>query len=121
MREYFKDSEFKCPCCIDETGVQIAQYVRSACNDIRSYLNKPLYISSGIRCIKRNTVIGGSKTSQHLTGNAVDISTENLDSRDLYKLVEKAMELNLRIGVYQRHVHIDWAVNRAKIFWLGKY
>lgn len=32
----------------------------------------PIYVHSGFRCAKLNTLVGGSPTSQHLVGEAVD-------------------------------------------------
>jgi zinc D-Ala-D-Ala carboxypeptidase len=40
---------------------------------LRSYLNTPIKISSGFRCVQLNKMIGGSKTSQHTKGEAMDI------------------------------------------------
>lgn len=40
---------------------------------LRSYLGTPINISSGFRCLQVNKLIGGSKTSQHCKGEAMDI------------------------------------------------
>ena len=40
---------------------------------LRTYLNTPIKISSGFRCVQLNKMIGGSKTSQHTKGEAMDI------------------------------------------------
>ncbi len=36
--------------------------------------HKPIVISSGYRCTRLNTAIGGSKSSAHLLGNAADLT-----------------------------------------------
>lgn len=41
---------------------------------IRNAYGKPIIISSGYRCPKLNSKIGGSKTSQHMKGEAADIN-----------------------------------------------
>lgn len=41
---------------------------------IRNAYGKPIIISSGYRCPALNTKIGGSKTSQHMRGQAADIN-----------------------------------------------
>lgn len=54
---------------------------------IRSYVGTPIYITSGYRCKRLNTLVGGSATSQHMTGHACDftIPTFNYQQmRDLY-------------------------------------
>lgn len=45
---------------------------------VRNYFNVPIFISSFFRCKKLNTLIGGSKTSQHLANNgaAIDLDAD---------------------------------------------
>ena len=52
----------------------------------------PIYISSGFRALELNTRIGGSKTSAHVQGNAVDFSVTNMTPFDVCELIV-AMEL----------------------------
>jgi zinc D-Ala-D-Ala carboxypeptidase len=40
---------------------------------LRLYLNTPIKISSGFRCLQVNRLIGGSATSQHTKGEAMDL------------------------------------------------
>ena len=40
---------------------------------LRDHACQPIVISSGYRCPALNSAVGGSKTSQHLTGEACDI------------------------------------------------
>lgn len=41
---------------------------------IRDFLGYPVKVHSGFRCPSLNKAVGGSKTSQHLTGQAVDFT-----------------------------------------------
>jgi len=52
----------------------------------------PIYISSGYRPLELNTRIGGSKTSAHVKGNAVDFSVTKMTPFDVCELIV-AMEL----------------------------
>ena len=52
----------------------------------------PIYISSGYRPLELNTRIGGSKTSAHVKGNAVDFMVTNMTPYDVCELII-AMEL----------------------------
>lgn len=53
---------------------------------IRSEFGKSIKVNSGFRSKDLNKVVGGSSTSQHLTGSAADITT--YDSNDeLFKLI----------------------------------
>lgn len=42
-------------------------------NPIREKYGKPIKISSGYRCAALNSAVGGTKTSQHLKGEAADL------------------------------------------------
>jgi len=42
---------------------------------IREWYGKPLTVSSFYRCPELNKAVGGSKTSQHVKGEAIDIDT----------------------------------------------
>ena len=46
-----------------------------------------LIVNSGYRCKELNVNIGGSKTSQHCFGQAIDIKVPNLNSADLYNYI----------------------------------
>lgn len=49
---------------------------------IRNRYKKNMVISSGYRCSKLNKLVGGSATSQHMKGQAADISFTSYDERD---------------------------------------
>jgi uncharacterized protein YcbK (DUF882 family) len=44
---------------------------------LRIAYGKPIYVNSGFRSEAVNNKVGGSKTSQHLLGQAADIACEN--------------------------------------------
>lgn len=47
---------------------------------IREHFQAPIYISSGYRSEALNEAIGGSKTSQHSKGQAIDIDNDAVDN-----------------------------------------
>ncbi len=47
----------------------------------------PIFISSGFRCEELNTRMGGSKTSQHMKGEAADLGSK--DNAFLFKHIKK--------------------------------
>ena len=67
---------------------------------IRDAWNKPIVVSSGYRCPKLNTSVGGSKTSQHLKGQAADIKASNpADNGKLFALIKKLInEKKINVG-----------------------
>ena len=47
-------------------------YTASKMDEVRNLLRFPVYVSSGYRCEEVNKAVGGSKTSSHVLGEAVD-------------------------------------------------
>lgn len=47
--------------------------VQTICDPLREWLGKPLKLNSGFRSLALNKAIGGSLTSQHMKGEAVDL------------------------------------------------
>ena len=100
---YFKQSEFKCPCCGE---IIVSAYLIHLLNIIREPLGKPMIINSGYRCKKYNKKVGGKESSAHLRGTAADIKCTN--STDRYSIVSLALASGFkRVGVYNTFIHID--------------
>lgn len=55
---------------------------------LREAYGKPIYVNCGYRCPELNAVIGGSRSSQHLSGLAVDIHVKGESNAVLYELVK---------------------------------
>lgn len=72
----------------------------------RGLAKVPFIITSGKRDPLANKTSGGVGDSSHLRGLAVDIACEG--SRDRLRIVAAAITAGFRrIGVYNRHVHLD--------------
>ncbi|MCQ2231410.1 MAG: D-Ala-D-Ala carboxypeptidase family metallohydrolase [Paludibacteraceae bacterium] len=86
---------------IDNTpdSTQIAHLkmlVENVLDPLREAWGKPLHVNSGYRCPDLNRAIGGAKTSDHMYGNAADITTIHSNrserirmNRQLFDLCEK--------------------------------
>lgn len=76
-------------------------------------------ITSHFRTPLQNVKCGGSPTSSHLSGRAVDIAVSSGTMR--YKMVQAALHVGFkRIGVYDRHLHLDVDYNKPNpVIWLG--
>lgn len=57
---------------------------------LREYLGKPIVITSGYRGEILNRKVGGSKTSQHLYGQAVDIWVSGISPQLLYEKIKQS-------------------------------
>lgn len=66
----------------------IKEMVANMLQPIRTVYNKPIKVTSGYRCQKLNSAVGGTSTSQHTTGYAADIKPGNAsDMMNLKKMV----------------------------------
>ena len=100
---YFKESEFKCPCC---GKVIVSAWLIHLLNRIREALGLPMIVSSGYRCKKHNKKVGGKKNSAHRRGTAADIKCTNSAIR--YLIIKYALEVGFkRIGVSSDFIHLD--------------
>lgn len=94
----FERSETATKYAIDNTIPEaakknIAALVDTVLDPLREAYGKPIIVNSGFRCAALNKAVRGVATSQHLTGNAADITTGNaVDNRRLYQL---AQDMNL--------------------------
>jgi len=62
----------------DPKVLELIKYLFETCvQPVRDILNAPLRINSGFRCKALNAAIGGSPTSFHSIGGAVDLSSPN--------------------------------------------
>jgi len=105
MFKYFSLAEFECKC---GCGVNKADFdLIDILDKIRHDLHKPLIINSGYRCPQHNRDAGGAKSSFHLSGLAIDVSTKNLDANELWELVSRLLDEGLSIGVSKTFVHLD--------------
>jgi hypothetical protein len=62
---------------------------------VRLHFGVPIHISSGYRSIELNKCIGGSLTSQHCTGEAIDIDMDGSPSGVTNKMVFDYIKDNL--------------------------
>ena len=119
---YFQDSEFKCKCSYDcGKGAQhMDPHLRHLLDVVRDRLGQPITITSAIRCVQHNTDIGGSTTSSHIKGLAVDIAVPNSNYRFHIKKILKNCGVT-RIGDSKDggFIHIDVDHDKAQfVEWL---
>tara|TARA_R100001377_G_C3174971_1_gene104474 strand:- start:39 stop:425 length:387 start_codon:yes stop_codon:yes gene_type:complete len=99
--EYFSEDELRCK----GTGeIHMNEEFMKKLIALRKEFNQPMYITSGYRDGAYNEVIGGGKTSAHLTGKAVDVACYG---NKAYKLIQLAIKHGFTgIGIKQ-HSHVE--------------
>lgn len=55
---------------------------------IRELVGKPITVNSAYRSVAVNKAVGGSKTSQHCKGEAVDFEVSGISNYDLAKMIK---------------------------------
>jgi hypothetical protein len=78
---------------------------------IREHFDVPIYISSGYRSAALNKKIGGSKNSQHLTGEAIDIDMDghpHVTNVEVFNFIRENLNFDQLIWEYGNNVAPDW-------------
>lgn len=76
---------------------------------LRDSLGRAIFVNSGYRCLKVNTLVGGSKTSQHLTGQAADIEAGHLSIEQLYQRIKNSeLPFDQLIQEFDQWVHVSY-------------
>lgn len=58
---------------------------------IRRMWGRPIIVNSGYRCPKLNAAVGGSATSQHMKGEAADITAgDPTKNKELFDMIERS-------------------------------
>ena len=95
----FRINEFVCHCGCQmpaEARQNIEALVANVLDPVRDEYGKPIYVNSGYRCEKHNKAVGGVPKSQHMLGQAADISVKSEKLK-----VKSGLEMLARIIVAQ--------------------
>lgn len=95
----------------------------------RAHYGVPIVPNSGYRCPKLNTAIGGSSSSQHMQGEAVDFEVPGVSNLDLAHWCAANLEFDQLILEFHRDgdprsgwVHISlrmFSPNRGNVLTIG--
>ena len=78
---------------------KLARLCNSVLEVIRKEYGYPIKITSGFRSAKVNAAVGGSKTSQHLKGEAADMKAIKTSNKQLFDVVARLVkEKKLQVG-----------------------
>ncbi len=78
---------------------------------IREHFGKPIFVSSGYRSPELNKAIGGSKTSQHCKGEAIDIDNDAREypsNADIFWYVYDHLDFDQMIWEFGDHNNPAW-------------
>lgn len=86
----------------------LQRLVTNVLDPLRTEWGKPIIVSSGYRCPKLNTAVGGAKNSQHTLGQAADIRTLSDKPEENRKLRDLLIKLNLPYDQLIDEFGCDW-------------
>ena len=79
----------------EEVRKSLTALVDNVLDPLRDWYGKPIYVNSGYRCPALNKAVGGVASSQHLTGQAADIDTnDRAENRKLMKHIEDSLDFD---------------------------
>jgi hypothetical protein len=88
---------------------------------IREHFGKPIIISSGYRSAELNKAIGGSLSSQHCSGEAIDIDMDGTDitNKQIFDFIKDNLTFDQMIAEFPKQgnpdwVHVSFASNRSQ-------
>ena len=108
--KHFKKSEFKCHCggkyCNGYPQEPKEKLIRVA-DKVRDHFNKPMTVSSGVRCTKHNANVGGVSNSRHLSGKAMDFCVSGLSASLVLPYVQSQPGIRYAYAIDSSYIHMD--------------
>ena len=118
MSKYFNITEFTKSSTAQKHGIKnipsleelknIDNLIAYILDPLREAYGKPIIINSGYRCIELNKLVKGSKTSQHLTGQAADIRSVKNTKEENKKLYDLIIQLKLPFDQLINEYDFSW-------------
>lgn len=107
--KYFKKEEFLCKdgCELNNIDINLVKIL----DEIREHFNKPVIITSGCRCKKHNSVVGGTKNSKHLYGKASDFVILGVNPADVLNYTNELVKRGIINHTYGRTINMGNAVH----------
>ena len=119
LSEHFTLSEFTKSITADRLGIEnkpdyrqrlaLQHLCREVLEPLRQHYGKPIRITSGFRCEALNKAVGGVGRSQHLFGEAADLSVPNEQvARDWFQWIVNNTDFDQLLFEHSRRYHNCW-------------
>ena len=86
--------------------------VNRVLDPLRAMIGRPIIITSGYRSRRINELVGGSKTSQHLTGKAADFHVRGFTPQQMnvvYQTIQMLFDFDQLIFYPSKNIiHVSW-------------
>lgn len=106
---HFQPWEMACPCCgLNNTNMALMGILEQ----IRShYDNRPIIITSGVRCVSYNAKVGGIAGSMHTKGAAADFYVQGINVYDLLAYCEELVSQGVISYTYTNNTNMNGVVH----------
>lgn len=92
--------------------------VNNVLDPLRARVGRPIIITSGYRSQRVNELVGGSKTSQHLTGKAADFHIQGYTPQQMdvvYQTIQMCFDFDQLIFYPSKNIiHVSWDGNKNR-------
>ena len=93
----------------NEHLINLIEISKNIFQPLRDGIGKPIRISSGYRSEKLNKAVGGSNTSQHSKGQALDlVSTQGYTNKDIFDFIKDNLEFDQMIWEFGTDKNPQW-------------
>ena len=103
LSAHFSASEFRCPCCGE---IRVSPRLTELAEALRERLGRPILVTSGYRCRRHNREVGGSPTSRHMAGRALDMAAGEAEQDEIAALAGAVGFSEIIAGGRRGYVHL---------------
>lgn len=101
-------SEFRCRCNNTDCNFTIVyKSVIEAFQRVRDIIKEPIEVTSGFRCQKHNSSVGGVVDSRHMRGQAIDMAyPADIDKKEFIDMCAQNFDYIIECDTFV-HCHIE--------------
>ncbi|MDF1674016.1 MAG: D-Ala-D-Ala carboxypeptidase family metallohydrolase [Vicingaceae bacterium] len=93
----------------DKHIVAMKSLAKNVFEPVRVHFDKPIRVNSFFRSVALNKAIGGSSTSQHCKGEAIDLdATKGFTNKQIYNYIKDNLEFDQLIWEFGTDKEPDW-------------
>lgn len=107
---FFKREEFRCKCGGRHCGgfpAEPSEALARLADRVRSHFGAVMTVSSGVRCITHNAVVGGAVASRHMAGKAMDFCVRGKSAPEVLAFVQSQKDVRYAYAIDGSYVHMD--------------
>ena len=128
LTPYFRLSEFTRSPTAEAAGIDnripeayiphLVTLCEQVLEPLRQHAGQPIIISSGYRCPRLNTLVGGVPNSQHLTGEAADLHLPSLaEGREWFRWIARHCSFDQLLWEHRGATHWIHVSCRSEPSW----